>query len=189
MNIMVSHYKKLCFILLILVIGLISCSSCAKKNEVTGPSCTGSSCPLPPHSADPTSSGKLFHGETWEIIIPNGWEEESTPDNDTKVYAFNNAKHSIIMLVQESFIGSYADYMTWAIKSITQLEATLISVEQVEINGTTFALIESQKGQAKLFMWLTVKNGFGYSLTCGGLVSDESNRDICFTTASSMKLK
>lgn len=171
------------------VLGLISCSSCAKKDQIVPspvPSCSGSSCPLPP---PPVSKDHVFTGDHWELTVPVGWEPRSNANPSVKVDVTNIDKVNLIIFIEEAYTGTYDQYVIMALRGLKSAEAKLISAKQVEVNGEKFVLLESEKSGVTLWLWLAVKNGNGFALSCGGLSKDNWNRDICTTVFNSLKLK
>ena|SRR5574339_638507 len=187
--------KRLFLVLSLLSIGLISCSSCAKK-ETTPPVCEGGSCPLP--SATPTTPtpppppvDTVVTGAGYEVTIPNGWKA-LTPPEETPGLEFiymNPDKHNMFLLIKESYPGTSAEYTLEALRGLKGSGAHLNSAKQVEVNGNKFVLIDSDKNGVRMWMWVTVSNGSGLALSCGGPADEDWHQGICSTVASSLKLK
>lgn len=183
--------KNVCKLLLssLLALGLISCSSCAKKDQIVpspAPGCTGSSCPLPPA---PPSTDQVFSGKDWELTVPAGWEKKPNDDVNVKVFVANQSKMNLVIFIEEAFPGTPEQYAIMALRGLRSAGARLVSAKQVEVNGEKLVLLESEKDGVRLWLWLAVKNGNGFALSCGGRSTDDWNRDICVTISNSLKLK
>jgi hypothetical protein len=188
--------KRLFLIFSLLALGLISCSSCAKK-ETTAPVCEGGSCPLPtptPPDASvtpPPPTDQVFSGTGWSLTVPPGWDKVEPPaeTKGLEVLLLNKDKHNLILVIREAFPGTSAEYTLEALRGLKGAGATLNSAKQVDINGNKFVLIDSNKDGVRMWMWVTVQNGSGLALSCGGPAIEDWHQAICSTVASSLKLQ
>lgn len=190
--------KRLFLVFSLLTLGLISCSSCAKK-ETTAPVCEGGSCPLVPPTASssatpptpPPPADQVVTGAGYQVTIPAGWEKTTPPQETPGLEALflNKDKHSLILLIKEAFPGTSAEYTLEALRGLKGAGATLNSAKQVDINGNKFVLIDSSKDGVRMWMWVTVQNGSGFALSCGGPATEDWHQGICSTVASSLKLQ
>ena len=189
-----------CLIMSLLALGLISCSSCSScaKNDTIQSECEGGSCPITPHpSASPSDSttpppptDQVFSGTGWELTVPPGWEKINPPQEtkDLEVMLLNTEKHNLILLFKEPFTNTSAEYTLEALRGLKGAGATFVSAKQVELNGNKFVLIESKNG-VRMWVWVTVQNGSGFALSCGGPELEDWHKDDCSTVANSLKLK
>jgi len=193
--------KRLLLVLSLLTLGLISCSSCAKKDTTAPPVCEGGSCPLTPPTAVPDASvtpptppppaDQVVTGTGYQVTIPAGWVKMDPPQETKGLEALflNKDKHSLIILIKEPFTGTSAEYTLEALRGLKGAGATLNSAKQVDINGNKFVLIDSNKDGVRMWMWVTVQNGSGLALSCGGPAAEDWHQGICTTVASSLKLQ
>lgn len=142
--------------------------------------------------------GVVFEDQTqevsqddWSISLPSdAWEVRKT-DEDVKFVAGNKEKHNLVVLVKEEFPGSFQQYVVLNLKSLKDNGSILISAKPAVIDNKKFVLIESLKANARVWMWVTVRNNFGYGLACGGIEEngERYQHDVCFTISKSLKLK
>jgi hypothetical protein len=191
--------KRLFLVLSLLSLGLISCSSCAKK-ETSGPVCEGGSCPLP--SATPSTTppdpplpppptDKVVTGVGWELTVPAGWDklEPPQPTPGLEGLYLNKDKHNLFLLIKEPYAGKSDEYTLEALRGLKSAGAHLNSAKQVEVNGNKFVLVDSDKNGVRMWLWVTVRNGSGFALSCGGPATEDWHQGICATVASSLKLQ
>lgn len=128
--------------------------------------------------------------DDWEISLPSDAWEAQKPDGDIKLVAGNKELHNLIMFAKEEFPGSFEQYVRIMIKGLRQ-QSHLISAKPTQLNGMKFVLVETVRSSARVWIWVTVRNGFGYGLTCGGVEEDgeQLQHDTCFAVANTLKLK
>lgn len=182
-----------------LTLGLTACTGCNKKD--TTPVCTGSDCtppvvpvtPAPDAGVTPVTPSdtlsQTLSGEGWELVVPEGYDttilqDEEQPD----VLVVNEEEHSIVLLIKEPFVGSTPAYVINAVRGVAEAGATLNASKQVELNGNKYVLLDSNKEGSRVWTWLTVNNGFGYSLSCGGPETEDHHETLCSEVANSLKL-
>lgn len=195
--------KKFAVLFMLLTTGILSCSSCTKKEVVTDPelpeqTCDEDNCAESSEKEDaskedssipvtPEQKPQVFSGDTWELTLPVGWKKTEQVSEDTILTATLKDEHLIFFLLKEEYKGPYENYIISAIRGIKNAKLEIKSLKQVEINGTKFVLLETYKDDFNLLIWITAKNGFGYGLSCGGPTSPKF--DECTQIASSFKIK
>lgn len=183
-----------------LTLGLVSCTGCTKKNTST-PVCTGVDCEQPTAPVVPSpdagvapveSSGSLtqtLSGKGWELVVPEGFdtvviENEEQPE----VLVVNEEEHSLVLLTKEPFAKSNPEFVLGAVRGVAEAEGTLHGSKQGELNGNKYVLLDTAKDGTRVWMWLIVKNGFGYSLSCGGPADEDHHEALCAEIADTLKL-
>lgn len=139
---------------------------------------------------DPVPTEVVVEGQTWEITLPQSWKQDSPISASVELWAENISIDSLLVLTKESYAGTFDQFSLEAIRGFRGQGAEIGSMQSVSINGYNFTKLESTQGDVDLVTLLTVKNGFGYSLDCGG---DESFtfklKPECQQILSSFKLK
>jgi hypothetical protein len=188
--------KRLLFVLPLLIMGLVSCSSCAKQ-ETVAPPCDGGSCTLPTATATATATtppappDQVFSEDDWSVTIPTGWAKMEPPEPapELKLFYGNKEKMNLVIFVKEAFPGTNAEYVLEALRGIKDGGGKIAAARQVDINGNKFVLVDSSRDNIRMWMWILAKNGFGYALSCGGPVGDTGQEDICTKIANTVTIK
>lgn len=178
------------FIAALLAFGLVSCSSCAKKNTVPvvdvpdSPSANPSvpDPPVPPPPATLTATnGNL------EVTLPGAdWKVLEVSNEMYRAFINENVK-SLVLLARESSTSTYPQYILNAIRSVKDAGGTVVSSKQVTVNGHNFVLVESNKDNIQVFMWVTLEQNVGYSISCGG-PAEAKPQDLCAAIANTVKI-
>lgn len=184
--------QKILLFLMIATVGLVSCSSCAKKTPdpttpdgAPPPSASVTVTPVPPTPVPTTVTVKLDNAE---FTLPDGgWTQVQNPPAHSTAY-LNMGKKNIVILVSEDYPGTYEQYVLMALRGIKDAGATINSAKQVDVNGNKFVLVESSKNGITAWMWVTWKSNHGYGFSCGGPTSDASQKDLCSNVAGTLKI-
>lgn len=180
-----NSMKKIICTIVMLTIGIASCSSCAKKTQTVEvvPVPSASVSPVP--STPPVTTVAITH-ENMSVTLPGpGWNKLESEDI-MSAYLNTNLKN-IVILGKEPFTGTHDAYIIKAIMGARNAGATVLSSKQVTINGRYFILIEATKNMVNDWIWTTWEDGVGYGLTCAGPM-EASPHDLCFGIASTLKL-
>lgn len=199
--------RKFFCILGFLSVGLMACSGCHKKDTST-PVCTGPDCtkpetpdasellPLPDaglSSTDtPTENPDYlnYSGDGWKLTAPFGWDmavvegEEVQPE----LVLISEEEHSLVLLNKDIFPATTQEYVLVALQGMQESGAKLNSTTQVELNGNKFVVLDSEKDGVRIWIWVGVKNGVGYNLSCGGPANEDHHEAICKEIASTLKI-
>lgn len=184
----------------LLSIGTISCTSCAKK--VPDPVVVDAQPPIPPDAgapdvdagapdaapdATPPKPNFTVRGEKWELTFPfAGWMELAEPPQHTVGY-LNSEKKNLVIVVAEPHKGTFDEYALESIRAMRASGSKILSAKQVEVNATNFVLVESIVDNVQIWSWVTVKDGQGIGLSCGG-PAEFNHHDLCFGLANTFKL-
>lgn len=196
--------KNFFFILSFLSIGLAACTGCNKKDTST-PVCTGADCiqatvpvvvpstpddDVVPTTSTDSSDYKTLSGSGWELTVPQEWEKVTLEDEEVQpaLIVTNQSEHNIILLAKDAFPGTTPEYVLEALKGFKEVGAKVDSSKQVELNGNNFVFLNTSKDGARIWFWISVKDGFGYALSCGGPASEVHHEAICNDVAKSLKL-
>ena len=186
------------FVVLFLFFSMfISCTSCSgvnNSNHVVDaglvdagvmPSASTTSEPLVP-----LPDQEVVKGDTWEISIPSGSDKTIDLQKDIVLSVTSQDLVSfILLLTKESYKNDYDSYLIYAIRSIRATGAEIEDTLPVLNKDQKYTLFKARKDEVSIFNWVTVKNGFAYTLSCGGSSEDEFLEETCTEMFNSLKLK
>ncbi len=179
--------------LALLTLGLVSCSGCGKKIPDPG---TVDAQPVPtataPADAGPPPVNPLtFKGERWEFTLPgDGWKGMGEGDmGPNTVVLINPTLMGIIVFEEKSFPGTLDVLALNNLRAMRNSGATIVSAKQTPVNGHNFVLVEATKNTNRVWMWMTANGTYAHAFSCGGPETAPGLREVCFTTASTIKLK
>lgn len=183
---------KRLLLILPLLIGLVSCSSCSKKETSPAPcdagTCSTTTVTIP---APPPPSEQVLHEEDWSLSLPQGWEKLNPPTAapEIKVFYGNESQKTLVIFMKEPFAGSNNEYVLSALRGLKDNKGVLNTLRQVDLNGNKFVLLDSTYNSVRMWIWIVVRNGFGYSLSCGGPADMSNQEEICTNIANTLKVK
>lgn len=180
--------KKL-FAFLLVAAGLVSCSSCVKKDQ----SVVDASVPTSPVDAAPPPAPSKFNVDNLEITMPNpGWAPVYMDPHTFKVTGMmplkNETLQNACILAKEESPATYDEYIIANVRAVKDAGANVRSTKQVEENGHKFVLIESAKDNLHVWTWVTLEKGFGYNFSCGGPVVKIDQQALCSEIANTLKI-
>lgn len=191
--------KKFLLVTLLMSLGLISCSSCAKAPQtepapVPTPTATVPA-PVPTATTPPPAPSTVVAQENWSFDPGEGWKVLMPPNNEAiKTALLNPEKKLLVIFTKEEFLGTQEQYALLNIRATRDSGATLVGSSTVEVNGVKYTLIETFKVNSNgvkvnVWQWLTVKSSRGYVFTCGGPSSlNPSAQTDCQAVASTLKI-
>lgn len=160
--------KILSFILICFVFAISSCSSCHTPNS------SDAGIDAQSDSEPDVNQDRYFIKNDYKILIPASCTENDLNKENLEL-AFTCPNNVLFLLTKELYALSYDSF---AIESIRQLRGegvSILNTKSLVINETPFVMAESEKDNIRMFLYVTVKNGYGYSLSCGGKsISDDS---------------
>lgn len=180
--------KKFIFMSMMVMLGILSCSACSKKNQLPDP-VTMVDASTPEVNTTPVVPVLVVSQENWSFTLPSHDWISGSDDSGPSALVINDSLKNLVAFMKEEFPGTMQDYALFAVRGMRGAGATLVSSSIVTVNGTNFVLVESNKGSVRVFQWLTVKDHFGYGLSCGGLDSDNSQRNICMGVINTLTIK
>lgn len=172
-------------------ITLMACStfnSCKKDETNSQPVCDGSSCELPA----PKPQDQKLSGTGWSMTVPVGWASETLSAEEAAHVEFvmsNKEKHAVILLVREAFPGTSDAFALTYLREIRDGNINVTSTKQVLLNGEKFVLVTANNNNNTIWTWLAVKNGFGYTFSCGGGSNEPWHAADCIAIASTIVLQ
>lgn len=188
---------------------MIACSCVSNKNHLSvdppQPTCSeGGVCSLPePKALDaaannppPLLFNNLISDENWQFTLPgSNWSSIKSPANTgIKAFFSNEVNGCRVIFFKKADTASYAEYIISFIRGLST-SGQVMSAKQVIINDVKFILFQvKSKIDANVFawMWVTQKDGFDYSLTCGGEINPDAGtsiQDVCMELSASLKIK
>lgn len=178
--------KKL---LSLLMLGLVSCSSCSKKQDVVPPK------PVPTVVVNPLPDvlpPQHVDGDTWAFIVPGEWKKLNNVEGgpgEAEVSYMQSDEHQLLSLSKEAFTGTYEEYVLSGIRSLKEAGVNVQSATQVTLNGNTFVLLETSKGITNAWMWVTVAKGIGYNFSCGGSGDETKAKSVCTQISKTLEIQ
>lgn len=183
-------------LLLIFVILVVICAPCteaelpaAKETD----SCDASICALPSTNELLDDKNTVLSQDNWQFSVPgDGWELMSPPLPEIKIARENEKKGCLLFFLKEETVSSYGEYVIGTIRAFTEDGNTVVSAKQVVINSNKFIAVEVRNSVTTAWLWIMVKNGFGYGLSCGGNNSADFNGrlyNLCQSIADSVEIK
>lgn len=186
---MVSRMKRILLAATLLAVGAVSCTSCAGKTPTpSGPDAAPSASvtPIPPTPV-PVNTDITVKQDNWEFVLPtSAWDQAVTcSQTGCPVAYMSKDKKAIVVFVSEKTNATYDQFVLMSLRGIKDAGANIASAKQIDLNGHKFVLVESSKNGVKVWMWVTLINGTGYGLSCGG---PADNHDLCFGVANTLKI-
>lgn len=179
--------------LLSIIFGLTACSSCLKKDHININTASDASYDSSVQEASQPEAGILpivISGDNWQFELPStDWTLTPTEDGGPDAFYQNLKDKSLLILLKEDFTGSTQDYTLLAIRGLKEANLRLLSSSQLLIDNKIFNYLELVNGNIKLFQVLYAQNKFGYSLSCGGLDSENTFKEKCLSIFNTVRIK
>lgn len=140
--------------------------------------------------AEPT---EIITQENWQFTLPDvGWEKVPPANEGIKVVLRNEHSQRLVLFVKEPTAETYDRYVVGNMKTVSQAGAPILGASNLMIHDQKFAVILA--GQGNIWIWITVKDGFGYVLTCGGAPATDGGSngvidEMCVFIAKSLQIK
>lgn len=155
--------------------------------------CDGS-CPLPTVQATPKVEEQTLAQENWSFTLAgSGWTDKEAPVPEIKVAKLNDAMQMAVIFVKEE-IGdaTYQEYVVSTIRAFIDGGGRINSIKQATLSGRKAVLVQFSKEGEVIWAWITTADGFGYGMTCGGVIdvdAGSAQHDFCQATADSLQIK
>lgn len=140
-----------------------------------------------------TGPQEIISQENWQFTIPGvGWEKVASTTEGIKVVLRNESTQKLVLFVKEPTAETYDRYVVGNMRTVSQAGAPILGASNLTMHGEKFAVILA--GQGNIWIWITVKDGFGYVLTCGGAPTvdggtSEPLDNMCVFIAKSLQIK
>ena len=171
-------------ILACLLVALCTLSCVQDKVQTNPPPVTSVSVEVKSPSAP-----LLVFVEDMEYVLPStDWESVTSNKPEVKSMASNKKEQNLVVMVKEKYAGEYDEYVLSNIRSLKDQGAFVVGATQSDLNGLKWVFVDSTKNDVRLLQWITVRNGFGYSLSCGGKGDPELQLQVCQQIANTLKL-
>lgn len=182
--------------LISLVLGTILLTAC-RGQMITNDSldasisCTHQACSLP--HVDDTVSDTVGE-ENWQFVITGaGWERLSTaPREDIKLSMYNRQLNSLLFFVKESTDKDLPDYVMASLIEFQQAGSKVEEVQSATVDNNQAVSITLSKDGATMWLWMTVKDNFAYTLSCAASSKPEAGTaslDYCSSVARTIQIK
>jgi hypothetical protein len=176
--------KNLIAIVSFLALGIVSCSACAKQEQtpVEVPA------PAPTVVVPPPVTTVVIRNDNLEATLPNdGWKVMEVPEGAPIKAFMNPTLKNLVLLSKQADASTYEQFVLGALRGVKDSGGVVASAKQVILNGHKFVVIDATKNNVQFFMWVSLENGFGYDVSCGGPV-ELTPHDLCFSIANTVKI-
>lgn len=173
--------KKALFVVLLAVLGLLIYATCTDKPPVRQASFQRTK-----------AEGMPITRKNWALFFPQkNWEISKSSNPQIELVAQNPRLAMMFMVITEPTADTFEDYAVANVKTMTNdLGGKLRSVDLVSINQQAWLSIFLNNPD--VWVWIGVKNGIGYDLTCGGdveLDAGDSLQDRCQEIANTFQIR
>lgn len=174
------------FLAFLILAGVASCTSC--RHDVVQP--VPIPTVVPTVEIPPLPAVQIVESQKASVTLPLSFQNQQTDNTSNyRLYA-NMTSKELLSLDSKEYLHSYEEFVLESIRSIKEQSAIVQSSQKTTINGQDLTIVESSKEAVTAWVWLTVKNGIGYTFTCGGLESsNQSLHDLCFGIANTILIK
>lgn len=178
--------KKL-FGIVLLIAGLTACSQKDHSQTTPPPAVTVIEHSPLPASEEPKAP---FVGSTWSLVVPDGFTKEESKNPSIEGMFINRDKKALITVVKEEWAGSSQDYAFLGTLALKHNGIATTDPVQLTLNGQIVTLIEGSADPEEIhaWVWMTVKDGYGYTLSCGGDGDPGQFRGLCTGLFTSFKI-
>lgn len=174
---------------LTIVLALITCGVACHKHTKNVPSCDGGPCALP--EAAPVRD--VLAQDNWKFSVSGeGWISMKPPIPQIRLASRNPAKNCMLLLIKEPTSQTFQEYVIENVRNLAAAGNEVRSIKQVVINGNKFVDVQLTDNRSTIWLWITVKDGYGYGFSCGGPnVSDAGtpSSDFCQDVANTLEIK
>ena len=111
--------------------------------------------------------------ENWSFHLSGGgWNKQLNPNDEVKAYYSNDNRECFVLFVKRNTALSLIEYVEEVSNILRTFGAEHPVIEDIKINELQALLITAEMEQRIFYTWVVVKNGFGYSFSCGGARSE-----------------
>lgn len=121
------------------------------------------------------------------ILLPDGWQEISSPRPDIIIFATNLKSEQMIMIMKEEYNLTYDLYLINTIRSLKQDGIKVSHIEEIDKDNMRFAFLKTSQEEVNVWLWLTVRNRYSLVFSCGSANTKDLND--CAAIFNSMVLK
>ena len=126
--------------------------------------------------------------EDWQMAVPTTFQVKSTDKKEVVYMSYSNSDNALLVVMKEKFTGTFEQYVLTSLRSSKDAGAKVESTKTVDSEGKKFVLLEATKDDIKIWTLVTVKNGFGYGVSCGGPPPYAALNSVCSFITNSFTL-
>lgn len=116
------------------------------------------------------SGDTVVSADNWQLVLPREWAKQEAPKG-VALLATNTKEQGLLLMTKEPYEGSYDEFAIETVRGLRGQGAEILTTSTVQANEL-FVYIRSQQGDLIADTWVTVKDDFGYSVSCGSLSSN-----------------
>jgi hypothetical protein len=173
--------KVIALAAIVIAAATLSCSSCGNITTSPDAQVIDSSFEVPKE--------QVVSGDTWEIILPPEWDKKNSDNSDIILLAADQSTETLVVMTKKKYDNSYDQFVLEALRNLRGDGVTLGEASNAIINNVSFTTAETVKDNLRMLMWVTVRNGFGYELSCGGPEANLESISDCQKIATSLKIR
>jgi hypothetical protein len=134
---------------------------------------------------------KIVTGLNWRFVLPgSGWSTSNAVLSDIQSpynIIYQNNETLVSFIKNEASNDEYSYYIVETMKAVQSRGMEIKSAKNLRINDQPFVRLETVSGKITAWMWLSLKDNFGYWMTCGGPDSP-SQTALCIEIADTIKI-
>ena len=144
-------------------------------------SCTCIDNTVPDAAIDVQPMYQVIQKDNWNITLPLTWAEQNV-DNSAQLVAVKDK--TLLTFYRQSYEGSFDEFAVMSIRSIRTNSDNISETKSLTINNNPYVFVQSESKDISEITLLTVKDGFSYSLSCGG----KDNLDDCQVVYNTLEI-
>ena len=164
---------------------------CAPQPPVEGGSCGENSCPFPNTpviNVAPIVITEIIQ-ENWSFdLLDDSWQDRELASPNVKVAKVNHDKACKLFLMKEPTEDPLSKHAVETIRGFTESNVKVDSIRILQINDNRFIAVMFIDGADTIWVWMSVKDNFGYTLVCG-CDSNAVASQVCPNIAESLEIK
>lgn len=174
--------------------GLVSCSCSKTTSNQKPPASSGSVSVV--QSSPPTPLPNQVKGKGWTFEVnPNFSQEDlkemSLENSTVEVLFVDGPNQRLLTIATEEFPGTTDDFVNLNVAQIVRHGINVNSASHTKLADQGAGLIDSSSDVLHIWVWLTVKNGVGFTFACGGVELTQASEIFatCEEMARSFEIK
>lgn len=170
------------FLLSSLALMNASCSSCNNDKNLFDAGLVDS-------SFEEVGMPTTISGNGWQLTLPSSWQNQDFNKPSFELLATNKEDESLFLLYKEEYKNTFDQFAIESIRKLRDEGAVINDTANVTINDQPFVMIESIKGNIRMFSHYTVFNNYAFSLSCGGNENNTQTLIDCKNISQSIRLQ
>lgn len=112
---------------------------------------------------------QVITGSNWELVLPSQqWNKKETNRQNVELLAIDTSLANLVLFTKEPYNHSYDQFVIESLRTLRGESSFILKTSDIIISDIQFVQAETVKNDIHMILWVTVKDGFGYTLSCGG---------------------